>query len=623
MNSSHLIVLPVTSPQPTPDDSNSQLVHPPDSQQLLNSAAEQTDLLSFVENFPLSSPNFRRPSPRPTLKSRQVGQISRLDQVRQHNRTRERAAKTRFVAARTVSRKEGHSQLLEAIRRCRLSRPGKIHTAAKVGVFAVNGGKPILSKSKKEIVGLPGLFDADLLAELTEEDRFLGPMKRAFINKDVTSFNKLGSYMAQFWPKAAVVNNCVIVDNKLAIPETLRQAVLARLHRSHPGQEAMMSASEYNWWPFLNRQIVDTCEKCRECTLYGKNLKPVKTFHTAQPLPKLTGPIQELQLDFAGPILDDKGEKIFLLVAIDRFSKFPSFLITKSNGAKKVIKFLKSYIQIHGLPHSIRTDHGSGFKNDLVQQFCFSRGIKHILSPVGDHRGSGLVERMIQTIKRKLGTEKLDPNFANFQEVLHRIVEDIRKSNHSTLKKSPFELHFGRKPNTEWSQAFHNVVNSDTSTQRLERNLLTPDQIASQDYSRDRAKVVPRGSASPQIAPRFNPMFSLEGNVAESEPYKALADLARAANKWTQYKRNLPPDGANECFKSCQVVTQIWLIRSKQDFLAKHSVLRRIDQLSRPQGLSPVSVVYRLYNLVASPKQVNWKLFSYPILVVLEYLEKL
>ena len=34
-------------------------------------------------------------------------------------------------------------------------------------------------------------------------------------------------------------------------------------------------------------------------------LKPVKIFHTAQPLPNLTGPNQELQLDFAGPILDD------------------------------------------------------------------------------------------------------------------------------------------------------------------------------------------------------------------------------------------------------------------------------------------------------------------------------
>ena len=144
MNSSNPILPPDTFPQPTADDLHSTLVQPPDSQTLLNSTAEQTDLLSFVENFLLSSPYFRRPSPRPTMRSRQVGRISRLDQVRQHNRTRERAAKTRFVAARTISRKEGHSQLLEAMRRCRLSRPGKIHTAAKVGVFAVNGGKPIL-----------------------------------------------------------------------------------------------------------------------------------------------------------------------------------------------------------------------------------------------------------------------------------------------------------------------------------------------------------------------------------------------------------------------------------------------------------------------------------------------
>ena len=27
--------------------------------------------------------------------------------------------------------------------------------------------------------------------------------------------------MAQFWTKAAVVNNCVLIDNKVAIPEQL------------------------------------------------------------------------------------------------------------------------------------------------------------------------------------------------------------------------------------------------------------------------------------------------------------------------------------------------------------------------------------------------------------------
>ena len=224
--------------------------------------------------------------------------------------------------------------------------------------------------------------------------------------------------MAQLWPKAAVANNCVVIDNKLAIPEPLRQAVLTRLHRSHPGQEAMMAASEYLWWPFMNRQIIDRCEKCGECTLFGKNSKPASIFNKAQPLPVLFGPNQELQLDFAGPILDDKGAKIILLVAIDRFSKFPSVLISKTTGVKKVTNFLDSYIRIHGLPHSIRTDHGSGFKNNLVQEFCSSRGIKHVLSPVGDHRGSGLVERTIQTIKRKLGMTKLDPNFKKLKETI-------------------------------------------------------------------------------------------------------------------------------------------------------------------------------------------------------------
>ena len=210
-----------------------------------------------------------------------------------------------------------------------------------------------------------------------------------------------------------------------------------------------MAASEYLWWPFMTRQIIDTCEKCRECTLFGKNLKPASTFNAEQPLLVLSGPNQELQLNFACPILDDKGSKIFLLVAIDRFSKFPSVFISKTTGAKKVTQFLDSYIRIHGLPHSNRTDHGSGFKNNLVQEFCSSRGIKHVLSPVGDHRGIGLVERTIQTIKSKLGVAKLDPDFKNFKETVHQILEDTRKSNHSVLKKSPFELRFGRKPNTE------------------------------------------------------------------------------------------------------------------------------------------------------------------------------
>ena len=73
MNPSHSTVLSDTAPQHTGDVSTSQQAHPTDLQPPHNSTAEQADLLSFVENFTLSSPKFRRPSPRPTVRSRQVG----------------------------------------------------------------------------------------------------------------------------------------------------------------------------------------------------------------------------------------------------------------------------------------------------------------------------------------------------------------------------------------------------------------------------------------------------------------------------------------------------------------------------------------------------------------------
>ena len=74
----------------------------------------------------------------------------------------------------------------------------------------------------------------------------------------------------------------------------------------------------------------------------------------------------------------------------------------------------------------------------------------------------------------------LDPNFKNLKSTLQRTIHDIRKTNHATLKKSPFEF---RK--TELSLVGDNVEHSHSSAQGLEKNLLI------HDYSRDRAKVEP------------------------------------------------------------------------------------------------------------------------------------
>ena len=57
------------------------------------------------------------------------------------------------------------------------------------------------------LVGLPGPFDVDLLAELTSEVHLVGPMRTTTNIRDEQFFNKLGAYKVQFWLNAAMFNN--------------------------------------------------------------------------------------------------------------------------------------------------------------------------------------------------------------------------------------------------------------------------------------------------------------------------------------------------------------------------------------------------------------------------------
>ena len=172
----------------------------------------------------------------------------------------------------------------------------------------------------------------------------------------------------------------------------------------------------------MHKGIVNLAEESRSCTRYGKNAKYIIPKNASKPLPLLTLPSQEVQLDYAGPLEDHKGKKIYLLVARDRYSKFPSVKITKSKGGKSSTKFLRSYIGIHGIPESIKTDQFSGFKHKTMRKYCSENNIEQKFCPVGDHCGCGLVERTIQTIKRRLGVILLDENVTSIKFCLGTII---------------------------------------------------------------------------------------------------------------------------------------------------------------------------------------------------------
>ena len=308
-------------------------------------------------------------------------------------------------------------------------------------------------------------------------------LRRVIERGDRQGFELMGPYTNQLWSQIAVQDDCILVNNRLAVPVQLRQAVLKRIHRGHPVQEAMLGVSQYLWWPHMNKDIVNLAEECRSCTRYGKKIKYLIPKNSSKPLPLLTQPGQEVQLD-----RKSQRKKIYFLVAIDRFSKFPSVKVTKSTSGKCTVKFLRSYIGIHGIPESIRSDQFSGFKGKTLKKLCSELNIEQKFCPMGDHRGCGLVERTIQTIKRRLGVMLLDENNKSIKLCLSTIMRDLPWNKQKTIQVSPFQAHFGRLQKTEFKIVRDRFLNDSDylDKQHLERSALTASQLKAQSTNQEK-----------------------------------------------------------------------------------------------------------------------------------------
>ena len=90
----------------------------------------------------------------------------------------------------------------------------------------------------------------------------------------------------------------------------------------------------------MHKEIADLAEGCGSCTRYDKNAKFVIPKNATKPLPLLTQPAQQSQLDYARSFEDHKRKKIFSLVAIDKYS----------TEGKLSIKLLCTNIDTHGVP---------------------------------------------------------------------------------------------------------------------------------------------------------------------------------------------------------------------------------------------------------------------------------
>ena len=226
------------------------------------------------------------------------------------------------------------------------------------------------------------------------------------------------------------------------------------IHQTQPSQAGMLSLGNLVRFSCIHRCLTSKAQAWKEFTKQGKNLKPILQKQNLGKLPLLSEPNEELQMHFAGPIpFKNHIDNYYILVSVDRYSRFPTAEVYKDCDASTGIEFLEEYCRLHDIPRSIRCDQAKAFKSRDFNVYCKDNNIKLILAPARDHRATGMVGRLIQIIKRKLGVMTIDPLLSSGDKstIIANIIQSIRLIPNRITKIAPIEAHFGRKPNTAQS----------------------------------------------------------------------------------------------------------------------------------------------------------------------------
>ena len=227
----------------------------------------------------------------------------------------------------------------------------------------------------------------------------------------------------------------------------MRSSIIAKLHRRH------VASQKWNKQQKLSGDR-DCTAKCERNQKTARVTEPqVRTFeHKYRTRNKynmelLSEPNQEIQLDFAGPIKPRTRADLYILVAVDHFSKWPTPHTCEGTDTRTVLNFLAKYCSDNGTPRRVRTDNGSCFKNKDFRKICDGEHIDRIPCTPNLRTGTGLVERTIRTIRSLKGANLQDGYI--FEESVQLAIKTTRQMLlHNRLKMTPFQLHLRRKPRT-------------------------------------------------------------------------------------------------------------------------------------------------------------------------------
>ena len=313
-----------------------------------------------------------------------------------------------------------------------------------------------------------------------------------------------------------MLEEIVMLQNRVVVPSALRSNVLKFLHAGHQGVQAMLArASQTIYWPKYKEDIEKTRAQCTTCNTFApSNSPPLPSDCPNLPL----YPFQEICTDFM-----EWNRKTYMVI-VDRYSNWLSIFQLPKDDSKNVIKVLRQYFSVFGVAESICSDGATVYTSHEMVQFCKTWGIQQKISSAYHPSANRRAEVAVKSAKRLI-RDNVGPggnlNTNQFAQALlcHRNTPD------PSSKVSPAQIVFGRevrdiiprssyRPPKAWRDMAAAREDSFLSRHYAQSEKPRPQRELKQLHPGDRVYVQEQHGSTPR-------KWSKSGTILESLPFNS------------------------------------------------------------------------------------------------------
>ncbi|XP_073121339.1 uncharacterized protein [Henckelia pumila] len=194
------------------------------------------------------------------------------------------------------------------------------------------------------------------------------------------------------------------------------------------------------FWPTMRKDASALVHSCYNCQRHANlQWKPAEFMKAVV----ASCPFDQWGMDIVGPFPVSTGQRKFLLVAVDYFSKSVEAEPLAKITEKEVLNFLwKNIVCRFEIPRRLISDNGRQFYGSKVQSWCKQMKIEQVFTSVTYPQGNGQVEVTNRTIVQTLKT-RLDSARGKWVDELQYLLWSYRTTTRIGTNETPYNMVYG------------------------------------------------------------------------------------------------------------------------------------------------------------------------------------